>query len=418
MSHEERMVIVGASQAGTSAAETLREQGWTGGIVLVGSEAELPYQRPPLSKGVLLGQEEPATARLHDRQWYDDNRIELRLGTTATALDPAARTVTLSEGEPLGYERLLLATGSRVRTLDVPGAELTGIHYLRTAGDSVALVDSLRHRPRVVVVGAGWIGLEAAAAARGHECEVTVVEPQATALAAVLGEDVGELYADLHRRHGVDFRFGTGVAGLEGDSKVSGVRTDRDEVLPADLVVVGVGVQPNVELAGAAGLELAGREDGGGILTGPDLRTSVPEIFAAGDVARWYHPLLERPVRVEHWANAKDGGETAAKAMLGQDVSYDAIPYFFTDQYDLGMEYAGDVPRGTAYQLVLRGDPSSGAYLAFWLGSDQRVLAGMQVNTWDTIDAVQDLIRAKAPVDPARLADPRVELTEVGRPAG
>lgn len=415
------MVIVGASQAGASAAETLRAEGWSGEIVLVGSERELPYQRPPLSKGVLLGQEDVEVARLHDRQWYDDNRIDLRLGTTATSLDPVARTVTLSEGGPLGYHRLLLATGSRVRKLDVPGADLSGIHYLRTAPDSLALLGNLRRKPRVVVIGAGWIGLEAAAAARGHECQVTVIEPQSTALATVLGEQVGDLFADLHRQHEVDFRFGTGVAAFEGGpdgGSVTGVRTDQGETLPADLVVVGVGVQPNVELAEAAGLELAGRDDGGGIVTGPDLRTSTPEVFAAGDIARWHHPLFDRPVRVEHWANAKDGGETAAKAMLGQAVSYDAIPYFFTDQYDLGMEYAGDVPRGASYQLVLRGDPSSGAYLAFWLDEDQRVLAGMQVNTWDTIDAVQDLIRAKAPVDPARLADPQAELSEVGRLAG
>jgi 3-phenylpropionate/trans-cinnamate dioxygenase ferredoxin reductase subunit len=275
------------------------------------------------------------------------------------------------------------------------------------------LTDAYAAKPRVVVVGAGWIGLEAAAAARERGCEVTVIEPQSTALAAVMGGQVGELFAAVHRQHGVDLRFGTKVEAFEGDDKVTGVRTDKGDVIPADLVVVGVGVQPNTELAEAAGIEVASPEDGSGIVTGPDLRTSVPEVFAAGDVVRWDHSLLGHSVRVEHWSNAKDSGTAAAKAMLGQDVAYDAIPFFFTDQYDLGMEYAGDVPRGTSYQVVLRGDPASGAYLAFWLDDDNRVLAGMHVNTWGAIDAIQDLIRSKKQVDPARLADPSIELAAV-----
>jgi 3-phenylpropionate/trans-cinnamate dioxygenase ferredoxin reductase subunit len=406
-------VIVGASLAGATAAETLRAEGWTGQIVLIGSETELPYERPPLSKGVLLGNDQPEVAQLHDRQWYDDNNVELRLGTTATSLDTKARTVTLDDGSDLGYDLLLIATGSRVRKLDVPGADLPGVDYLRTAAESQALTDAYAAKPRVVVVGAGWIGLEAAAAARERGCEVTVIEPQTTALAAVMGDQVGELFAAVHRQHGVDLRFGTGVEAFEGDDKVTGVRTDKGDVIPADLVVVGVGVQPNSELAEAAGIEVASRENGSGIVTGPDLRTSVPEVFAAGDVVRWDHPLLGRSIRVEHWSNAKDSGKAAAKAMLGQDVAYDAIPFFFTDQYDLGMEYAGDVPRGTSYQVVLRGDPASGAYLAFWLDDDSRVLAGMHVNTWGAIDAIKDLIRSKKQVDPARLADPSVELDAV-----
>lgn len=414
MSDSQRIVIIGASLAGAKAAETLRAEGWTGQIVLIGSETELPYERPPLSKGVLLGNDQPDVAQLHDRQWYDDNNVELRLGATATSLDTQARTVTLDDGSDLGYDLLLITTGSRVRKLDVPGADLPGIHYLRTAAESQALTDAYAAKPRVVVVGAGWIGLEAAAAARERGCEVTVVEPQSTALEAVMGKQVGELFAAVHREHGVDLRFDTGVEGFEGDDKVTGVRTDKGDVIPADLVVVGVGVQPNSELAEAAGIEVASRDNGSGIVTGPDLRTSVPEVFAAGDVVRWDHPLLGRSIRVEHWSNAKDSGAAAAKVMLGQEVAYDAIPYFFTDQYDLGMEYAGDVPRGTSYHVVLRGDPASGAYLAFWLDDDSRVLAGMHVNTWDTIDAIKDLVRSKAPVDPARLADPDIGLSEVG----
>jgi 3-phenylpropionate/trans-cinnamate dioxygenase ferredoxin reductase subunit len=417
MTESRRIVIIGASLAGAKAAETLRAEGWTGQVVLVGAETELPYERPPLSKDVLLGKKQPESARLHDRQWYDDNTIELRLGTEATSLDTKARTVTLTDGAELGYDQLLISTGSRVRKLDVPGADLPGIHYLRTAAESQSLTDAYATKPRVVVVGAGWIGLEAAAAARERGCEVTLIEPQSTALAAVLGEQVGGLFADLHRRHGVDLRFGTGVAAFLGDDKLTGVETDKGDVVPADLVVVGIGVQPNTELAEAAGIKVASREEGAGILAGPDLCTSVPDVFAAGDVVRWDHPLLGRLVRVEHWANAKDSGATAAKAMLGQDAVHDAIPYFFTDQYDLGMEYVGDVPRGTSYQVVLRGDPASGAYLAFWLDDDHRVLAGMHVNVWDAIDAIRELVGSRVPVDPERLADPQVGLSEVGTPS-
>jgi 3-phenylpropionate/trans-cinnamate dioxygenase ferredoxin reductase component len=414
MSNAERIVIVGASLAGASAAETLRKNGWTGQLVLVGSETKLPYERPPLSKSVLLGKDRPDVGQVHDRPWYDDNLVELRLGVAATALDTQARTVALADGSVLGYDRLLIATGSRVRKLDVPGAHLPGVHYLRTAGESEALTEAFATKPRVVVIGAGWIGLEVGAAARERGCDVTVIEPQATALAAVLGEKVGGLFADLHRRHGVDLRFGTGVNAILGEDRVTGVETDRGDTIPADLVVVGIGVQPNTELAEAAGIKVASPQEGAGILTGPDLRSSVPEVFAAGDVARWEHPLLGRSIRVEHWSNAKESGAAAAKAMAGQDGVYDSIPYFFTDQYDLGMEYVGDVPRGTSYEVVLRGDPTSGAYLAFWLDDSHRVLAGMQVNTWDTIDAIRELVRSKAPVDPARLVDQQVGLTELG----
>jgi 3-phenylpropionate/trans-cinnamate dioxygenase ferredoxin reductase subunit len=410
---DEQIVIVGASLAGATAAETLRKDGWTGGIVLIGSERSLPYERPPLSKDVLLGKAGTDAAQLHDQQWYDDNTIDLRLGTTVTAIDPAAHTVTLDDGSQLAYGKLLIATGSRVRELDVPGAELPGVNYLRTAEEAQALTEAYAAKPRVVVVGAGWIGLEAASAARERGCEVTVVEPQSTALAAVLGEEVGELFAELHRQHGVQFRFGTGVEGFEGTDKVTGVKVSGGEVVPAELVIVGVGVRPNTELAEAAGIEVATPDNGSGIVTGADLQTSVADVYAAGDVVRWDHPLFGRSVRVEHWQNAKDTGKAAAKSMLGEDVSHDAIPYFFTDQFDLGMEYAGEVPRGTSYQVVLRGDPKSGAYVAFWLAADKHVLAGMHVNTWGAIDAVRDLISSGKQVDPARLADSSIELSDV-----
>ncbi|GAA1579518.1 FAD-dependent oxidoreductase [Kribbella hippodromi] len=413
MADAEQIVIVGASLAGATAAGALRENGWSGAIVLIGSEQSLPYERPPLSKGVLLGKDTTESAQVHDQQWYDDNSIDLRLGTTVTAIDPTGHTVTLDDGTQVPYTKLLIATGSRVRELDVPGAKLPGVHYLRTAEDAQALTDAYAAKPRVVVVGAGWIGLESASAARERGCEVTVVEPQATALASVLGEKVGELFAEFHRQHGVQFRFGTEVEGFEGTDKVTGVRVSGGEVLPADLVVVGVGVRPNTELAEEAGVEVATPSNGSGIVTGPDLQTSVAGIWAAGDVVRWDHPLFNRLVRVEHWQNAKDTGAAAAKSMLGQDVAHDALPFFFTDQFDLGMEYAGDIPHDTSTEVVLRGDPKSGAYLAFWLDAEHHVLAGMHVNTWGAIDGIQDLIRSGKQVDPARLADSAVELSEV-----
>jgi 3-phenylpropionate/trans-cinnamate dioxygenase ferredoxin reductase component len=233
----------------------------------------------------------------------------------------------------------------------------------------------------------------------------------------VLGEQVGEIYADLHRGHGVTFYFGTGVEEFTGDDRVTGVRTSSGETIPADVVVVGVGVLPNIELASSAGIDVAEPSEGGGIVADASLRTSVPDVYAAGDLVRWDHPVLGQPVRVEHWANAHDGGVAVAKSMLsqpGQDPAvYDAIPFFYSDQYDAGMEYAGYVPRGASYDVVLRGDPSSGEYMAFYLDQDDRLLAGMHVNTWDTIDAVQDLIRSKAPLDRAKLADPQVALTDV-----
>jgi 3-phenylpropionate/trans-cinnamate dioxygenase ferredoxin reductase subunit len=411
MSAEQPIVIVGASLAGETAARKLRAGGYQGGIVLIGSETELPYERPPLSKEVLLGKKETSTATLHEQDWYDEQHVTLRLGTTATAIDTAGHTVTLDDGSQQAYSKLVIATGSRPRYLDVPGGDLDGIHYLRTAQDSAAVSAAFASQPRVVVVGAGWIGLESAAAARSRGSEVTVVEPQKTALASVMGEEIGNLFADFHRRHGVEFRFGEGVEGFEGTGSVTGVRLSGCEVLPDDLVIVGVGVIPNAELAAEAGIEVATPEAGGGIVTGADLRTSAEDVYAAGDVVRWDHPILGRSIRVEHWQNAKDSGSAVAKALLGEDVAQDAIPYFFTDQFELGMEYVGDVPRGASYQVVLRGDPKSNEYLAFWLDDDRKVLAGMQVNLWDATDGIRALIGKQ--VDPARLADTAVELSEV-----
>ncbi|GAA4152834.1 NAD(P)/FAD-dependent oxidoreductase [Actinomadura keratinilytica] len=405
---EETIVIVGASLAGAKAAETLREEGYRGRVVLIGEEVERPYERPPLSKGFLLGQEPREKAHVHDREWYEHNRVELRLGTAATAVDPSRHRVTLAGGEEIGYDRLLLATGASPRRLEVPGSRLQGLYYLRSLADAAALREAIAPGGRrVVVAGAGWIGLETAAAARAYGNEVTVIEPEPTPLHAALGPEVGGLFADLHRRHGVVLRLDEGVAGFWGAGQVSAVVTSGGAEIPADVVIVGIGVRPNTAPAERAGLEVSD-----GVLVDQSLRTSDPDIFAAGDVAAAYHPLLGRRLRVEHWANARDGGAAAARAMLGREVSYDRIPYFFTDQYELGMELSGVAAPGEYDEVVYRGDVAGLEFMAFWL-SGGRVVAGMNVNVWDVAPDVQALIRSGEPVDRARLADPKTPLADL-----
>ncbi|WP_119730157.1 NAD(P)/FAD-dependent oxidoreductase [Thermomonospora amylolytica] len=409
MNEHETFVIVGAGLAGAKAAQTLREEGFTGRIQLVGAETERPYERPPLSKAYLTGAAERDTAYVHPAAWYDEQDVELITGNAARSLDVAAHEVTLDGGERLRYDRLLLTTGASPRRLPVPGADLDGVHYLRRIQDADRLRAALTGGGRrVVVIGGGWIGLETAAAARGHGNEVTIVEPQPTPLRAALGEELGQMFADLHRDNGVDLRTGTGVRELAGhDGRVTAVVTDGGERLPADLVIVGVGVRPDTELAESAGLEV---DDG--IVVDEALRTSAPDIYAAGDVANAYHPLLGRRLRVEHWANALNGGPAAARSMLGRHVVYDRVPYFYTDQYDLGMEYSGHAGPGGYDRLVYRGDRRGRRFIAFWL-SGGRVVAGMNVNMWDVTGDIQALIRSAAPVDPQRLANTDVPLVDL-----
>jgi 3-phenylpropionate/trans-cinnamate dioxygenase ferredoxin reductase subunit len=404
----ETFVLIGGGLAGAKAAETLRSEGFEGRIVLVAEEPEVPYERPPLSKGYLLGNDEREKARVHEPGWYEENDVELRTGTPAVALDVAGRRVELGSGESLAYDKLLLATGSAARRLAVPGADLDGVRYLRTLADSDRLLADLRDGGRrVVVVGAGWIGLEATAAARGYGNDVTVVEPQPTPLFQVMGPEMGEVFAVLHRQHGVHLRTGTGVREFRGDGAVASVVTDGGDAIPADLVLVGVGAAPNTALAEEAGLEVDN-----GVVTDAALRTSAPDVFAAGDVANSFHPLYGRHVRVEHWANALNGGPAAARSMLGQDISYDRVPYFFTDQYDLGMEYSG--LGGPDATVACRGNREDGEFVAFWL-SDGRVVAGMNVNVWDVTEPIQKLIRSGREVPVDRLTDPAVPLEDLLR---
>ncbi|KOU28491.1 MULTISPECIES: NAD(P)/FAD-dependent oxidoreductase [unclassified Streptomyces] len=405
MTSNSAYVIVGAGLGGARAAQTLREEGFDGPVVLIGAEHERPYERPPLSKGYLLGAKEREEVYVHPEQWYAEHEVDLRRGATVTALDTAAHRVTLADGRRVDYSRLLLTTGSSPRRLPVPGADLDGVLYLRRLEDSDRLKRAFRPGASVVVIGAGWIGLETAAAARAAGARVVVLESAELPLLRVLGREVAQVFADLHRDHGVDLRFGVRISEITGDGDTAdGVLLDDGTRFAADAVVVGVGITPNAALAEAAGLEVDN-----GIVTDDHLRTSVPDVFAAGDVANAHHPFLGRRIRVEHWANALNQPQTAARAMLGQDVAYDRLPYFFTDQYDLGMEYTGYVEPGGYDRVVFRGSAETREFIAFWLAGD-RVLAGMNVNVWDVTEPIQALIRSRAPIDPVRLADPQVPL--------
>jgi 3-phenylpropionate/trans-cinnamate dioxygenase ferredoxin reductase component len=403
---EDAYVIVGASLAGAKAAETLRADGFTGRVALIGAESELPYERPPLSKDYLLGKSPRDKIYVHPEQWYAEHDIELQLGVTVTEIDPAAHRVTVADGGSQAYAKLLLTTGSAPRPLSVPGADLDGVVYLRTAGDSDRLKAALESASRVAVIGAGWIGLETAAAARTAGAEVTVLEALELPLLRVLGPETARVFAELHRDHGVDMRFEVGVAEVTGRAgHTTGVRLTDGTQVGADLVIVGVGITPNTQLADAAGLAVSN-----GIVVGADLLSSNPDIYAAGDVASAFNPLFGKHIRLEHWANALNQPPAAARSMLGQPVSYDRVPYFYTDQYDLGMEYSGYVEPGGYEQVVFRGDTAAREFIAFWLDSGGRVLAGMNVNIWDVNDAIQALVKSGQPVDPDALRDPAVDL--------
>jgi 3-phenylpropionate/trans-cinnamate dioxygenase ferredoxin reductase component len=408
MSADSAYVIAGAGLAGAKAAETLRDEGFDGPVVLIGEETERPYERPPLSKGYLLGTAERDTIYVHPRSWYAEHGVDLRLGVPVTGIDPAAHAVSLADGSRAGYAKLLLATGSSPRRLPVAGADAGGVFYLRRVEDSDRLKAAFTTASRVVVIGAGWIGLESAAAARAAGAEVTILEAAELPLLRVLGKEVAQVFADLHRDQGVELRFGVKVAEItESVGRASGVRLAGGSKVAADAIIVGVGITPNSQLAEAAGLRV-----GNGIVVDARLRSSDPDIYAAGDVANAYHPVLGKHIRVEHWANALNQPQAAAKAMLGQDVGYDLIPYFYTDQYDLGMEYAGHVEPGGYEQVVFRGDVAEREFIAFWLAGG-RVLAGMNVNIWDVNEAIQALVRSGRTVDPGRLADAGVPLEEL-----
>jgi 3-phenylpropionate/trans-cinnamate dioxygenase ferredoxin reductase subunit len=405
MTNDQTFIVVGASLAGAKAAETLRAEGFDGRLVLIGAEHARPYERPPLSKEYLRGEAGREKVYVHEEGFYADHDIDLRLGRTVVSLNPSANELALDDGERLLYDRLLLTTGAEPRRLAIPGAELDGVLYLRSVEDSDVLRDRLDRGGAVVVIGAGWIGAEVAASARQRGLEVTVVEPASVPLERVLGTEVGAVYRDVHSDHGVKLLLGTGVEAFEGAAAVEEVRTSDRGALRCDFVVVGVGVQPRTQLAAQAGLAVDN-----GILVDEHLQTSVPGVFAAGDAANAYHPFYRERIRVEHWANALHQGPAAARNMLDRAEAFDRLPYFFSDQYDVGMEYTGFAR--TWDRVVFRGDPASREFVAFWLTGD-RVVAGMNVNVWDVTDPIQRLIRDRVAVDDARLSDPDVPLEEL-----
>ena len=406
VSTDNAMVIVGASLAGARAAETLRSEGFEGPVTLIGSEDETPYERPPLSKDYLMGKHGRDKLYVQPREWYGENNVDLRLGTIVTAVDPAAHEVVLNDETRLGYSKLLLTTGSSPRRVSIPGADLDGVMYLREVQDSDRIRAAFERAARVAVIGGGWIGLETAAAARTAGDEVTVLEMAELPLLRVLGREVAEVFAKLHTDHGVDLRNGVQVAEITGSGgAANGIRLTDGTRIDADVVIVGVGIAPNTALASAAGLRIDN-----GVVTDAALRTSDADVFAAGDVANAFHPLIGKHIRVEHWANARHQPVAAAKAMLGQDVAFDRVPYFYTDQYDLGMEYSGYVEPGGYAEVVFRGDVPGREFVAFWLGDDGRVLAGMNVNIWDVNDAIAALVRSGKPVSKDALTDASVPL--------
>ena len=405
MTTSSTFIIVGGGLAGAKAAEALRDNDFDGHIVLFAAEEHLPYERPPLSKEYLAGKKTLEDFTVDASAWYRDHHVELQLGTEVASIDPGAHTVSLPDGSTVGYDKLLLATGSDPRRPPIPGADAEGVHYLRTIDDAATLNSVLTEGSSLAVVGGGWIGLEVAAGARDRGVNVTVVEAAELPLLAALGREAAEVFAKLHRDHGVDLRLGATVEAITtSGGAATGLKLGDGSTVDAGAVLVAVGAAPNTGLAERAGLAMGD----GGVLVDSSLRTSDPDIFAVGDIAAAEHPLFGVRIRTEHWANALKQPAVAAAGMLGRPAEYDELPYFFTDQYDLGMEYAGHAP--DYERVVFRGDVDGREFVAFWLDADNRVLAGMNVNVWDVLDDVKSLIRSRGPVDPERLADPQQAL--------
>ncbi len=399
-------VIVGANLAGGRAAEALRSGGTDGRIVLVGEEPDLPYERPPLSKEVVRGEVASDSVFLRSTEWYTDQQIELRLGVRATTIDPSG-SIGLDDGSTLGFDACLLATGGRVRTLDVPGADLPGVHYLRTLRDAVELGEAFAKGPRVVVIGAGFIGAEVAASARMLGCDVTVIEVLEVPLVRVLGEDIGAVYAQIHRDHGVNLRLGEGVERFDGARRVESVVGTSGTRYPADVVVVGIGIMPNVELAEAAGIACDN-----GVVVDELCRTSAEKVFAAGDVAKRPDVYSGGMIRTEHFQNAQNMGPAAAKSMLGEREPFQEVPWFWSDQYDVNLQMLGYAsPEETR---VVRGSFDERNFIAFFMRGDN-VIAAIALDRGRDIAATRRLIERKIAVDTAKLRDDDVALKDLLR---
>ncbi|OOP60072.1 FAD-dependent oxidoreductase [Arthrobacter sp. SRS-W-1-2016] len=405
----EHILIAGGGLAGATAAKTLRSEGFQGRITVVCAENELPYLRPPLSKEFLLGKADEDSVPVLAAGWYGENDVELLLGEAVATADPAAHTVQLRSGAELKFSKLLIATGAQPRRIPLLASNLAGVMTFRTFNDSRRLKEELSGGGRtVVMVGSGWIGMELAAAASSYGNSVTLLGLEDVPLSTAIGPELGGFFRSLHEKHGVQFRLPASAAEITGTGgRASAVVTNSGEVLPADLVVVAVGVVPDTSLAEAAGLDIRN-----GIVVDSSLRTSSPDVFAAGDVANALHPFTGDHLRSEHWSNALNGGKVAAKAMLGQDAMLDVVPYFYTDQFDVSMEYWGYPTLAAGSVPVIRGALEENSFLAFWL-RDGAVVAGMSVNRQRVQKPVKALISGRIPVDVDRLADPAVPLDQL-----
>jgi 3-phenylpropionate/trans-cinnamate dioxygenase ferredoxin reductase component len=399
--------IVGGGLAGAGAAATLRAEGFDGRVVLVSEELWMPYERPPLTKDFLAGASVASAAYVHPPSFYAEHDIELMAGAQATGYDAATGDLELDHAAVLRCEALLLASGSASRRIPLSGGDADNVLTIRTFDDASRARERLTPGAHVVCIGAGWSGMEVAATARNSGCEVTVVDPGPVPLANVLGEQIGRFYRLVHETHGVTFRMGRSVVVLSPADGGTAIELDNGDRLAAELVVIGIGATPRVSLLADAGAAL----ELGGVATDASLRTSLPNVFAAGDVAAAWHPLLKTHVRVEHWANALYQGPLAARNMLGAEEEYDRLPYFYSDQYDLSMEYAGLA--GRADRVILRGDMESRSFAAFWIDEQQCVVAGMTVNLPGEIDAVEQLVRRRVRADLTALADPETSLDRV-----
>jgi 3-phenylpropionate/trans-cinnamate dioxygenase ferredoxin reductase subunit len=407
MAERDPVVIVGASVAGGRAAETLRAEGFDGRIVLVGAEPDRPYERPPLSKNVLRGEGDDEKVFLRPAKYYDEQSIELRLGSRAVGLDLSQRRVELDDGTSASYDKLLVATGAKVRPLRVAGAELPGIYYLRTLADARAIRAAAENAGRVLVVGAGFIGAEVAASCRMRGLDVTVLEMLPVPLQRGLGDVVGQIYAEIHRERGVDLRLSEGITAFRGHGRLEAVVTASGASIECDIAVVGVGVQPETDWLASSGLALDN-----GVVVDELTRTSAPDVYAAGDVANWWHPTLEQRLRVEHFENAQNQGVAAAKAMLGSPEPYAPVPFFWSDQYDLTLQYVGHASGRD--EVIFRGDVASRKFVVFYR-RDEHVVAALGINRFRDVSAARRLIRDRITLSPEQLADEQIDLRRLGR---
>jgi 3-phenylpropionate/trans-cinnamate dioxygenase ferredoxin reductase component len=403
------VVIIGGGLAAAKTAEALRSNEFDGSVVVIAEEDHLPYERPPLSKEFLADKKGLDDFTVHDKAWYADSNIDLRTGTKVTAIDRSAHTVQLADGGTVDYDTLVLATGSRSRRPRIAGADAAGVHYLRTIDDASDLKSILQEGSSLAIVGAGWIGMEVAAAARDHGVDVTIVEAAKLPLLAALGPEAAEVFANLHREKGVNLLFESSVAEVTSESgAATGLKLDDGSTIAADNILIAVGAAPNVELAEAAGLDMAD----GGVKVDATLRASDPDIYAVGDIAAAEHPFFGTRIRTEHWANALKQPAVAAANIVGEKAEYDELPYFFTDQYDLGMEYLGHADG--YHEVVFRGDVDGREFIAFWLDGEGHVLAAMNVNVWDVADDVKELIRSRGVVSREGLEDLQQPWQELG----